>query len=265
MHDVPKFHDRATMALLHIDEPIMSLVLNDPDRRNALSNSVFDDLERCLDAVETAIASRSCHVLRIGGEGPAFCAGFDLDAMADDGLLPSFLERLGSLCRRLRRLDAVVVAEVHGPAVAGGCAIVSACDIVHAGPDARFGYPVHRLGISPAVSIPTLKPAVESGGARFMMLGGQLVDAATARRLGLAHEVHESREALAEAVDALCARLGAMDATTLRETKRFQNELDGTATDDAFTATLNASVACGRSDEAATMIAATRDAMRARD
>lgn len=254
--------DKATLG---VDGPILTITLDDADRRNALSKRVFDDLERCLATVERTVSANEAKVLRLWGRGPAFCAGFDLDAMADDGLLPSFLERLGSFCRRLRRLDAVVVAEVHGPAVAGGCAIVSACDIVHAGPDARFGYPVHRLGISPAVSIPTLKPAVESGGARFMMLGGQLVDAATARRLGLAHEVHESRETLAEAVDALCARLGAMDATTLRETKRFQNELDGTATDDAFTATLAASVACGRSDEAATMIAATRDAMRARD
>ena len=254
--------DKATLG---VDGPILTITLDDADRRNALSARVFDDLERCLTMVERTVSADGAAVLRLRGRGPAFCAGFDLDAMADDGLLPSFLERLGSFCRRLRRLDAVVVAEVHGPAVAGGCAIVSACDIVHAGPDARFGYPVHRLGISPAVSIPTLKPAVESGGARFMMLGGQLVDAATARRLGLAHEVHESREMLAKAVDALCARLGAMDATTLRETKRFQNELDGTATDDAFTATLAASVACGRSDEAATMIAATRDAMRARD
>lgn len=257
-------------ALCHLDldGPVATIRFADPDRRNALSTAMFDALEPALDTVEAATKAtdgvEACRVLRLRGEGSAFCAGFDLDAMADDGMLPSFLERLGGVCRRLRRLDAVVVAEVHGPAVAGGCAIVSACDIVHAGPDARFGYPVHRLGISPAVSIPTLKPAVESGGARFLMLSGDLADAATARRLGLVHAVHESRDALADAVHTLCTRLGAMDAVTLRETKRFQNELDGTAADDAFAATLTASVDQGRSPEATAMIAAIRDAMRAR-
>jgi methylglutaconyl-CoA hydratase len=255
--------------LLHLDEhgPIATLTFADPDRRNALSAAMFDAIEPAIDTVEAATrsgAADSCRMLRLRGEGSAFCAGFNLDAMADDGLLPSFLERLGAFCRRLRRLDAVVIAEVHGPAVAGGCAIVSACDLVHAGPDARFGYPVHRLGISPAVSIPTLLPAIESGGARHLMLGGELVDAATALRLGLAHAVHSDRETLASSVDALCSRLAAMDAVTLRETKRFLNELDGTDRDTAFAATLSASVACGASDEANRTVAAAREALRNR-
>ncbi|MFM1833402.1 MAG: putative enoyl-CoA hydratase echA8 [Planctomycetota bacterium] len=255
--------------LLHLEDhgPIATLTFADPDRRNALSAAMFEALEPAIDAVETATGSGgadSCRVLRLRGEGSAFCAGFDLDAMADDGLLPSFLERLGAFCRRLRRLDVVVVAEVHGPAVAGGCAIVSACDLVHAGPDARFGYPVHRLGISPAVSIPTLLPAIESGGARHLMLGGELIDAETAVRLGLAHAVHADRETLASGVEALCGRLAAMDVATLRATKRFLNEIDGTDHDATFAATLSASVACGASDEANRMVAAAREALRNR-
>jgi len=252
---------------LDLAGPCATITFDDPDRRNALSTAMFDAIEPALDAVEASVAgsaSDAGRVLRLRGEGRAWCAGFDLDAMADDGMLPSFLTRLGGMCRRLRRLDAIVVAEVQGPAVAGGCAIVSACDIVHAGPDAKFGYPVHRLGISPAVSIPTLMPAVESGGARHLMLGGDLVDAATACRLGLAHASHPDRESLAAAVTALCDRLAAMDRATIRATKRFLNELDGTGRDGAFTATLAASVERGGSDEAARMVAATRDAMRAR-
>lgn len=244
------------MAGSRIEGPVSEILLNDPDRRNALSAPVFDDLERCLDDVEASVASGRSHVLRLRGAGTAFCAGFDLDAMANDGALPSFLDRLGSCCLRLRRLDAVVVAEVHGPAVAGGCAIVSACDLVLAGPDARFGYPVHRLGISPAVSMPTLVPAVESGGAREMMLGGRLIDAGTAHRLGLVHRLFDDREALARGTDELVGRLAAMDGPTLAETKRFLNRLDGTDDDERFRATLEASITRGRSDEAAKMIAA---------
>ena len=246
-------------AGLRIDGPVLEILFNDPDRRNALSAAVFDDLERCLDEAEGLVTSSRSHVLILRGAGSAFCAGFDLDAMANEGALPSFLERLGSFCLRLRRIDAVVVAEVHGPAVAGGCAIVSACDIVHAGPDARFGYPVHRLGISPAVSMPTLVPAVESGGARMMMVGGRLIDADEARRLGLVQRVFEDREALATGTAELANRLGAMDRTTLAETKRFLNELDRTDDDERFRRTLDASIACGRSEEAMRMIAAVHE------
>ena len=110
----------ATKALLHIDAPIMSLVLNDPDRRNALSASVFDDLERCLDDVEKAIGEGTGHVLRIRGKGSAFCAGFDLDAMATEAALPSFLDRLGGACRRLRRMAAVVERLAPSPVLDPG-------------------------------------------------------------------------------------------------------------------------------------------------
>ena len=254
-----KVRDMATKSRIHLDAPIMTVVLNDPDRRNALSTVLFDDLERCLDDAEKAIGEGTGHVLRIRGEGSAFCAGFDLDAMATEAALPSFLDRLGGVCRRLRRMAAVVVAEVHGPAVAGGCALVSACDLVLAGPDAKFGYPVHRLGISPAVSMPTLMPAVESGGAREMMLGGRLLDAATARRLGLVHHLFDDRESLSAGTDALVARLGAMDPVTLAATKSFLNDLDDTSRDDLFRKTLEASVRCGESEEASRMIAAVHE------
>ncbi|MDE0889289.1 MAG: enoyl-CoA hydratase/isomerase family protein [Phycisphaerales bacterium] len=235
-------------VILQFDAPTMTIVLNDPDRRNALSHDVFDDFEQCLDDVDTAIDSESCHVLRIRGEGPAFCAGFDLGAMAD-GALPSFLERLGAICRRLRHLDAIVVAEVHGPALAGGCALVSACDIVHAGPDAAFGYPVHRLGISPAVSLATLVPGTSPGAARALTLSGESLDADAAVGIGLAAAAHSDRSALSDAVTTLCDRLGAMDAATLRATKRFQNELDGTIDAEVFARSLAASLATADSEE----------------
>ena len=248
LHHMPETHDMPAKALVRFDPPIATIALNDPDRRNALSHELFDDLEHCLAEAERAADSKSCHVLRIRGEGPAFCAGFDLGAMAD-GALTSFLERLGAICRRLRHLDAVVVAEVHGPALAGGCALVSACDIVHAGPDAAFGYPVHRLGISPAVSLATLVPGTSPGAARALTLSGEFLDADAAVEVGLAAAAHPDRSVLEEAVTTLCDRLAAMDATTLRETKRFQNELDGTIDPDVFARSLAASLATAESGE----------------
>merc|ERR1711965_849896 len=237
LHRMPETHDMQAKALVRFDPPIATIALNDPDRRNALSHELFDDLEHCLAEAERSADSESCHVLRIRGEGPAFCAGFDLGAMAD-GALPSFLERLGAICRRLRHLDAVVVAEVHGPALAGGCAL-----------DSAFGYPVHRLGISPAVSLATLVPGTSPGAARALTLSGEFLDAEAAVDVGLAAAAHPDRDALEKAVTILCDRLGAMDAATLRATKRFQNELDGTVDPDVFTRSLAASLATADSEE----------------
>ncbi|NCF40504.1 MAG: hypothetical protein GWP75_10355 [Planctomycetia bacterium] len=259
---MPENPDTSARVVIRFDAPIATIVLNDPDRRNAMSHDLFDDLERCLDQVDSATDSESCHVLRIRGEGPAFCAGFDLDAMAD-GALPSFLERLGAICRRLRHLGAVVVAEVHGPALAGGCALVSACDIVHAGPDAAFGYPVHRLGISPAVSLATLVPGTSPGAARALTLSGEFLDAETAVEIGLAAVAHADRGTLEDAVATLCDRLAAMDATTLRATKRFQNELDGTIDTRVFARSLAASLATADSAEFQTRIDAVMAKKRA--
>ena len=113
------------------------ITLNRPENRNALSSVLVTELYDHLLASNANDAVRS---IVITGNGPAFCAGFDLGAMAE-GALPSFLERLGAICRRLRHLEAVVVAEVHGPALAGGLEITLSCDLVVASQESRFGIP----------------------------------------------------------------------------------------------------------------------------
>ncbi len=249
------------LVALDFDAGTATITLADQNRRNALSTVMFDALEAAIATVETNDATK---VLRLRAEGSAFCAGFDLRAMAEEGMLPEFLNRLGGLCRRLRELHAVVVMEVQGPAIAGGCALVSAGDIVHASPDATFGYPVHRLGISPAVSLPTLMGGAGFGAARRLALSGQLVDARTARHLGLVHRLASDREALALAVDESCRRLASFDATCVRETKRYLNHLDLTDREEGFDSTLDASVKTARLPEADRRLRAAYDSMRAR-
>ena len=250
-------------SLVHLDtnDRIATMVLDDPSRRNAMSTALFDGIEASLARLE---ADDRILVLRIRAEGPAFCAGFDLGAMAEDGMLPDFLARLGGVCRRLRGLPAITVIEVQGPAIAGGCALVSAGDLVHAGPDARFGYPVHPLGISPAVTLPTLMGGVGSGTARRMTMSGELMDAESARNAGLVHVLASTRDELAQGVAKECQRLASLDPTCLRETKRFLNELDRTDDDERFTATLEASVGTGRSEDTGRRLAKALDSMRAR-
>ncbi|MHC4989835.1 MAG: enoyl-CoA hydratase/isomerase family protein [Planctomycetota bacterium] len=210
----------------------LRIELNDPEHRNALSSAMFDALE---EALRSAAGDDEVRVLLLHGRGRAFSAGFDLTAALDDPqLLGAFILRLSGVCRSLRRMSPVVVAAAHGAAIAGGCALLSACDLVVVAPDAKIGYPVHRIGLSPAVSAPTLASSVGPGATRWMQLGGELIDGREAHRIGLASHLAASSETLLEEASTLCRTLCSHGRHALRVTKAWLNELDGSMTDDRF-------------------------------
>ena len=208
---------------------VAGLGLNDPQRRNALGTDMFDALDGALAQVSS---SPEVHVLLLHGRGRVFCSGFDLAAAADvPQIVGTFIERLGGLLRALRRLPQVVVGAVHGAAIAEGCAIVSACDLVVVSATAKLGYPVHRLGLSPAVSAATLQQAIGPGAARALLLGGQLIDGMAAKRTGLADAVSADDQHVLSDAQALCAEIAGHGAAALRATKAWLNELDGSLED----------------------------------
>jgi len=245
------------------DGALHRITLRDDTRRNALSQAMFDDLDAALAAVTTAVARRqaaSCVLL--SATGRAFCSGFDLGAcVADPSMMGSFLQRLSAAVRCLRSLPCPVVAAVQGPALAGGCALVTACDVVIAGPAARFAYPVHRIGLSPAISLPTLRGHT-GGGARTVALEPEPLDAAAARAQGLVHEIVDDPTALDARALAVSRQLLSKGPQAMASIKRWMNAHDGSCDLAALDATLAASVATGSSDESSAMLAATWAAMQ---
>lgn len=240
------------LVRLELASPCVTLTLDDPERRNALSTAMFDALFAGVAAVGKHETSA---VLRIRGAGSAFCAGFDLGACVQDRtLLATFIRRLSRLNRAIRRLRQVVVVEVQGAALAGGCAMLSACDFVCVAPDATLGYPVHRIGVSPAVSLPTLRIAT-GGAARALALGGDLIDGRTALRIGLATHCAPDAASLPILVDDLVGRLGSKGPVALAATKRWLNELDGSDRDDLFERTAEGSALLCGGDECVAMLA----------
>lgn len=208
---------------------LLTITLNDPRRRNALGTALFDQLERALDLATAPEVSDPPSVIVLGATGSAFCAGFDLEACVQDAaLLPTFVDRLGRLTARIRALPAVVVARVQGAALAGGCALVMSCDIVHASADATFGYPVHRIGVSPAVNVPVLLATAGLGAARRIALSGEIITARQAESLGMVQSVHADERTLHAAVAALAESLCAKGPHALRTTKAWLNQVDGT-------------------------------------
>lgn len=247
-------------VLLDITEPTAVLTLNSPDRHNALTREMFDGLVGALDDVDGGHAGP---VLRINGLGPSFCSGFDLDVCATDrSSLDHFLIELSRIARRLRRMKKVVIAEVHGRALAGGCALLTACDLTCVTGDAKIGYPVHRIGVSPAVSIPTLINSIGAGQSTELMLSGRIIDGTEAHRIGLAHVVSDSREELARKVDEIASSICRKGPNALAVTKSWLNHVDGSDEDAPFDATLKASIETGHSEEADRMLMAHHERRR---
>ncbi len=233
-------------------DPICVITLNRPEQRNALSEAMMAAL---IDAIDSIAPREGCAVVLLRGAGPAFCAGFDLaEAVAQPGLMSRYIEQLGAITRSLRRLPHVVVAEVQGAALAGGCAIISACDFVMAAPEAQFGYPVHRLGVSPAVTIPTLRQTIGDGAARELLMGGRVIDAIEAHRIGLVSHLVATAHSLSAETSALCQSLASKGPMALRTTKRWINELDGSMDDVAFDAAVAASATNAGGPESAQLL-----------
>jgi len=231
---------------VEFDDHVALVALNDPDRHNALGFAMFDALDAAIGALASNEAAR---VILLHGRGRSFCAGFDLAAAGDDpAVMATFIRRLGTLLRSLRRAPQPVVAAVHGAAIAGGCAIVSACDLVVVSATARLGYPVHRLGVSPAVTIPTLQAAVGPGAARALLMGGELIDGPAAQRIGLAMQVSRDDAAVGKDARTLCRTLSGHGVAALRATKAWLNELDGTLDDGRLDGPMRASALLAASE-----------------
>ncbi|MGI9014065.1 MAG: enoyl-CoA hydratase/isomerase family protein [Phycisphaerales bacterium] len=245
------------------DPGVAIITLSDPERRNALSVAMFDGLDMALDQIETAEAGTIRCVL-IRGAGPAFCAGFDLPAVLDaPALLGDFIQRLSTAIRRLRRLTQPVVAQVHGAAIAGGCAILSACDFVVIANDAKVGYPVHAIGISPAVTLPTLMGAIGAGPARALVMSGKLLNGSEAFQLGLAtHCVNNEDDALHQVAHKLAIELAGKPPHAVQTTKRWLNQLDSSLDDDRFDGPASQSAAEADGVEAIEMLKAAWEQRR---
>jgi methylglutaconyl-CoA hydratase len=198
------------------------IVLRDPTRRNALDSAALAQFEAL---VKEVTRSADIDVVVIEGEGASFCSGFDLAACAEvPARARDLLAGLAACVCALRELDMPVVARVQGAALAGGCALLTGCDFVVVATDAQLGYPVHRIGISPAVTTPTLLSRMGPG-ARALLLSNELIDGRTALARGLATHCAEPAELDTE-VDRLVERLLAKGPTAMRATKRWIREIE---------------------------------------
>jgi methylglutaconyl-CoA hydratase len=202
------------------------IVLDRPEKKNALTPEMLD---RLIAAVEELKDARA---IVLEGNGAAFCAGFDLTLCRENSdALRVLLTKLSEAVRALRRSDVPVVLAAHGAALAGGCALLGGADLVVTHSDAKIGYPVVRLGISPAVSAPFVRLAIGDGRTRERMLDSGLISGWDAFRLGLAHECIEDAGKVRDRAAVVAEQLAAKPRWGVAATKRWMNEVDGSASD----------------------------------
>ncbi len=210
-----------TTIVVTDNPPIRTIKLNRPERRNALTPEMQEEL---IAAFEDAAAG-PCRVLVLAGAGDAFCAGLDLSAlqsMSDKSAAEHRVDadRIAKLFRTLYELPVPTVAAVHGAAIAGGTGLATVCDFTIATPAAKFGFTETRIGFVPALVSAYLVLQIGDKRSRDLLLTARIFDAAEAHRLGLVNEV-VSLEELAERVQRLAKALIANSPESLRATKRL--------------------------------------------
>lgn len=194
-----------------------------PEKRNALTPAMQTDLKNAIVS-----APGSGKVLLLSGEGAVFCAGFDLSLCKDspDGeVMRSLLVGLHECIAALRALDIPVVIAAHGAAIAGGCALLGGSDVIITNNEAKFGYPVARLGVSPAVSAPFLANLAGEGAGRARQLENGLIDGRAAVACGLAHECLDRAEDVKLRAMELAQSLAAKPTPAMAATKRWLREI----------------------------------------
>jgi enoyl-CoA hydratase/carnithine racemase len=176
------------LVVIHSAGHVLTVTLNRPEKRNAMSSALMRALAA---AVGEASANPAIRVVILRAAGPAFCAGLDLDELAEPlamGRLDDVL--VAEVLAPLEACPKPTLAVVHGDALAGGCQLALHCDLRIAAPEARFGMPVARLGL--AAPYPLTLKLVETIGpaaSKELLFTGEAIDAERALRIGLVNRV----------------------------------------------------------------------------
>lgn len=206
---------------LTFDGRVATITLNRPDKRNAISFELINDLLRALDEV----AKSDAIILILTGAGKAFCSGLDLENLK--ALLGRTPEQnlqdsrtMVQLFRTLYEFPKVTIAAVNGAAIAGGTGLALLCDFTIATPEAKFGYTEVRIGFVPAIVSTFLLRQVGEKQARDLLLTGRIFGADEAARMGLISEI-VAPENLMNRARELASLLMENSAASLRATKKL--------------------------------------------
>src|SRR3984885_11009130 len=209
---------------LEFTPPVATITLNRPDKRNAISYELIDDLLGASDEVNNS----SARILILTGAGKAFSSGMDLDSLKSlIGRTPEQnIEDSRTMVRLFRTLyefPKVTIAAVNGAAIAGGTGLALLCDFTLAVPAAKFGYTEVRIGFVPAIVSTFLLRQVVEKQARDLLLTGRIIGAEEAARMGLINEIVAPENLMTRARE-LATLLMENSPASLRATKQLLSD-----------------------------------------
>jgi methylglutaconyl-CoA hydratase len=225
--------------LYEMRDGVVRITLNRPDKRNALDGELVGELKAAFGA---SAADDTCRVVLLTGAGTDFCSGADLASLgktAQNSVLDNMddARSTADLFLTMRNHPRPIIAAVQGRALAGGCGIATACDIILAAQSAQFGYPEVNIGFVPAMVMAILRRSVSEKAAFELVVTGETVSATRAHDLGLVHRVFADEKFSAE-MEGYVAKLAAKSASAMMLSKRLLYNMDSMS----FEAALQAGV-----------------------
>ena len=201
-------HMTDKLVLYEVINRVGYITLNRPEKRNALNAAFVTEIKNTFRQAE---ADEHCKVIVLRANGDAFCAGADLGYLQslqsntyDENLADS--QHLMELFRMIHRSAKVVIAQINGPAMAGGCGLATVCDFSFATPESTFAYTEVKIGFIPAIVMVFLVRKIGEGKARELLLTGDIVDAIRAQQIGLINYL-EPAESLEQRVQAFAEKI----------------------------------------------------------
>ena len=237
-------------VLYAVEGGVALATLNRPEKRNALNDALVAGLK---DALRRADADAAVRVVLLTGTGADFCSGADLSALQkiSDGSILDNLEdarELSELFALVRRVRVPVVAAVRGRALAGGCGLATACDIVLAARSARFGYPEVKIGFVPAMVMAILRRNVSEKRAFELVARGAEIGAEEAERIGLVNRVFDD-DSFETEVETYVHSFERVSRSAVSLTKRLLYQMDGMGFDDALEAGVDVNTIARMTDD----------------
>lgn len=222
-------------VLYAVEGAVARITLNRPEKRNALNDAVIDGIKTSL---RNASDDATVRAIVISGAGKDFCSGADLSALqkiagASVAENSEDARALLELFLLIRRAPVPVIAAVTGRALAGGCGLATACDLVLASASARFGYPEVRIGFVPAMVMAILRRNVSEKMAFELITRGEEISAEQAKRIGLINQVF-SDETFASDVETYVKRFEELSRQAIALTKGLLYQIDGLAFQEAL-------------------------------
>ena len=214
--------------LYSVDQSIARITLNRPDKRNALDDVIVSEFK---DALRAASRDDSVRVVLVTGAGKDFCSGADLASLqrvSQAGVEESMSSArvMGELFGEMRHHPLPIIAAVRGRALAGGCGLATACDIILAAESAQFGYPEVNIGFIPAMVMAILRRSVSEKRAFELITRGEIISASVAAEIGMINRVFPDDQ-YETAVEAYVAQMAAKSASAVSLTKNLLYHMDG--------------------------------------